>query len=154
MSSGEQHAEHLSAQREIAADSASGPGLGRVADRSWTARHSVPRGAACCPHTASPLAWCLSLHPRILFACTGGRSPASENRVCRDAGRDDHDAGLLLIEAPAGVDWSLQSLKDVTSRLAVDEHTCGTRVLSTPYVRPVVSGVVHVFLSYVLRGEA
>ena len=44
-SSGEQHAEHLSAQRENAADSASGPGLGGAADRSCTARHGVPGGA-------------------------------------------------------------------------------------------------------------
>eukprot|EP00966_Prymnesium_polylepis_P302118 6980022-Prymnesium_polylepis.1 len=73
----------------MTAASASGPGLDHTTDRFYnTARHGVPGGARCCPHTAGPLAWC-ALHPRLLFACSGGRSPASESRACWDAGRDE-----------------------------------------------------------------
>jgi hypothetical protein len=74
-SSGAQHAGHLSAQRETAAASAPRPGLDHTADRSCiSARRGVPGGATT---ATAALAWCLSLHPRILFACTGGCSPAS-----------------------------------------------------------------------------
>jgi hypothetical protein len=36
-----------------------------------------------------------------LFACTGGRSPASENRPCRDADGAEHDAGVLQLAVAA-----------------------------------------------------
>eukprot|EP00966_Prymnesium_polylepis_P166815 3855967-Prymnesium_polylepis.1 len=54
------------------------------------------------------LPWWISLHSSHPFCLH--RRAASRNRLChRDADVADRDAGVLLIEAPAGVDWSLQS---------------------------------------------